>query len=159
MTNRELLIHLAEGVQSARDAESYVPIDPATGQSREWKSTVAESAEILSSVSLGIFVENRGGFSGGRRTVALADQTLRENALVGYAFEMIGLGAAIQTMWLAAEEHGLRGVFMGDVLIAEQTVQQALGMDGDLVGVLALGYSDGDPTPKTIEPDRAVWHC
>ena len=85
-----------------------------------------QSADVLAQVSLGLFVENIGAFSAGRHTVAAAPDAYRVNALVGYGFEMIGLGAAIQSMWLAAGELGLAGVFMGDVLIAEDAIRERL---------------------------------
>jgi nitroreductase len=160
VADRRTLSDLADAVQTAKDADRYVPIDPETGHARpDWPSTVAESAEVLRSVPLGLFVENRGAFSHGRRTVARAEDGIRENALVGYGFEMIGIGAAIQSMWIAAETLGLHGVFMGDVQIAETTIRERLGMAGDAVGVLALGYTSGSPTPKRLAEDRVVHHA
>lgn len=159
VTNRTTLRELADAVQYARDADSYVPIDPATGRRRtDWPSTVAESAEVLRSVALGLFVENRGSFSGGRATVAHAAASSRQSAVLGYSLELIGLGAAIQSMWLAAHASGLGGVFMGDVLIAEDTIRARLGADGDFVGVLALGYTTGAPAPKAMGEGRVVRH-
>lgn len=159
VTDRPLLAELADAVRGARGIERYVPIDPATGRPREdWDSTVVESAEVLAQVPLGLFIENRGKFSDGRRTVAAAAETVREDALVGYGFEMLGLGAAIQSMWIGARAQGLEGVFMGDVLIAEATIRRRLGMMGDLVGVLVLGYTSGRPSPKELADDRVVRH-
>lgn len=160
VSDRPLLRGLADAVQHAKDADSYVPVDPATGLPRaDWCSTVAESADVLRQVPLGIFVENRGPFSGGRPSLAAAPSDALEAALVGYTFEVIGLGAAIQNMWIAAQSHGLCGVFMGDIVIADATIRARLGMSGDLVGVLALGYSDGLPwIDRVYEPDRVVWH-
>jgi len=159
VTNRAILAGLAGAVEHAKGADLYVPIDPATGAPRPGlSSTVVESAEVLRSVALGLFVENRGNFSGGRGAVASAGHENRRSALVGYALEMVGLGACIENMWLAAHVHGLGGVFMGDVLIAEQTIRERLGMDGDPVGVLALGYSTGAPAPKPMGAARVVRH-
>lgn len=158
--DRKTLGGLADEVQCAKDADTYVPIDPETGEPRaDWPSTVSESAEVLRQVPLGIFVENRAPFSGGRAVLAGSGIQNIEAALVGYTFEVIGLGAAMQNMWIAAQAFGLRGVFMGDVLIAEQAIKKTLGMSGDLVGVLALGFSDGKPwIDRVYEPDRVVWH-
>ncbi len=79
-------------------------------------------------------------------------------ALTGYGFEMIGLGAMMQNMWLAARAQGLEGVFMGDVLVAEAAIQSRLGFRGDLVGVLALGYAfQQPPHPKEIKGE-VVYH-
>lgn len=156
--DRALLGEIADEVRAGHGRDSYVPIDPATGQSRDWSSTVVESADVLAQVSLGLFVENNGAFSAGRRTVAAAEDAYRVNALVGYGFEMVGLGAAIQSMWLAAGDLGLAGVFMGDVLIAEDAIRERLGFVGDLVGVLALGHTTGTPTPKAQADGRVVRH-
>jgi nitroreductase len=159
VTDTALLTELADAVQSARHAERYVPINPATGDARpDWPSSVSESADVLRQVPLGLFIENRGAFSDGRSAVASAREQVRENALVGYGFEMIGLGAAIQNMWLAATEQGLAGVFMGDVLIAEQQIRARLGMEGDLVGVLVLAFSPVEPGPRRLRLDRVVRH-
>jgi len=159
VTARSVLAELADAVQTGKDADQYVPFDPVTGMPHpEWPSTVAESAEVLRSVPLALFIENRGEFSHGRHRVANVPDDLREEALVGYGFEMIGLGAAIAYMWLAACELGLGGVFMGDVQIAEDAIRRRLGMRGDAVGVLALGYTTMAPRPKELGTDRVVHH-
>ncbi|MBE2318355.1 nitroreductase family protein [Solirubrobacter sp. CPCC 204708] len=158
VTSRATLGEIADAVDSARGAETYVPIDPATGLPRDYESSVSESAQVLRGVSLGLFVENRGRFSDGRRVVASAADGVRENALIGYSLEMVGLGATIQNMWLAASALGLAGVFMGDVLIAEEMIRERLGLAGDLVGVLALGYTEAESFPKRLGEDRVVLH-
>jgi len=151
---------LADAVQSANDIKEFVPADPATGLPREdWSSTVIESAGVLRMASICIFIENLGAFSDGRRAIAGARREHLENLLIGYSVEIIGLGAAIENMWLAANAHGLGGVFMGDVLIAEEDIRQRLHMRGDLVGVLALGYCDGRPVGERVFLDgRVVRH-
>lgn len=138
--------------QTSESKQDFVPHDPSTGQARtSYASTVSESAEVLRQVPLGIFIENRGKFTNSRQNVAEAERSVIHRALIGVGLEYIGLGASIQSMWLAAQSHGLRGVFMGDVLIAEDYIRDELGMSGDLVGVLALGHSDAQPTQKVIQ--------
>lgn len=159
VTDASTLAEAADAVQGAKHAASYVPVDPATGRARpDWQSTVAESASVLRQVGLGLFIENSGRFSDGRRNIAHAADDVREDALVGYSFEMIGIGAAVQNMWLAAQSLGLAGVFMGDILVAESWFRQRLEMVGDLVGVLAIGYSEGGPAPRRLAQDRVVVH-
>jgi nitroreductase len=158
VTSRTTLDEIAEAVDHGKGAETYVPIDPATGEPRDYASTVSESAEVLRQVTLGLFVENRGRFSDGRHAVAQASDQVRENAMIGYGLEMVGLGATIQNMWLAASSLGLAGVFMGDVLIAEEMIRDRLGLAGDLVGVLALGYTSAESFPKQLADDRVVIH-
>jgi hypothetical protein len=52
---------------------------------------------------------------------------------------------------------------MGDIAIAERTVQRLLDFSGDLAGVMAFGYSDFSPPPPMDAPPladtaRVVWH-
>lgn len=146
---------LAGAMLDADGIEQFVPLDPATGRKREeWPSTVAESAAILRSADVAIFIENAGAFSRSRSVVASVPRDLLEDALIGFSLEMIGLGAAVENMWIAATALGLSVAFIGDVLVAEEVVQQRLGLGGDLVGVLTLrsltspaGEESASPSP------------
>lgn len=152
VTDRALMHAAAEAARSSPEIEGYVPHDPATGQPRtEYSSTVLESCGVLESVPLAIFIENRGPFSSGHRRMATASSQNREAALMGYGLEMLGIGAAIQNLWLAANDNGLSAAFLGDLVIAEWPIKELLKMKGDLVGVLALGYAD----TATERPARA----
>jgi nitroreductase len=143
VTDGLLLDALARDVESSSNIDSYVPYDPATGRPRaEWPSTVLESAAVLRDARVGIFIENTGAFSRGRETLLSASAQALAGSIQGYTFEVLGIGAAIQSMWIAAVAHGLSGVFMGDVVIAETAIKRRLGIERDLVGVLALGYVD-----------------
>lgn len=158
--DQAMLAMVADAMVTNGRATEYVPLDPVTGApSATYASSVVESATALRDATLGIFVENDGSFSGGRATVARARQDILDEVLVGYAFELIGIGAAIQNMWLSAHDLGLAGVFVGDVVIAEASVRERLGMTGDLLGVLALGFSDAEPhAAKEIKEGRVVIH-
>jgi nitroreductase len=164
VTDRPMLCSLADSVEHADGADEYVPHDPATGRPRTaYVSTVRESAQVLREVSAAIFVENRGLFSNGRSALAGASRPVLADSLVGFSLEMIGIGAAIENMWLAAEALGVRVAFMGDVVIAEDDIRRRLGIAGDLVGVLALGFSDV-PVPAGRQrlderhAEHVVWH-
>ncbi len=158
VNNRETLNTIADVVQSAKSGERYTPINPTTGNPRQWSSTTVESAQVLREVSVGLFVENEGAFSGGRQAVINADATHRNSAVTGYGFEMIGLGAAIQNMWLSAHAQGIEGVFMGDVAVVEPYIRKSLRFRGDLVGVLALGYTVQPPHPKSLKENAVIYH-
>lgn len=128
-------------VERSQGIEGYVPHDPTTGRPRpEYRSTVLESAAVLRAAPAGIAIESRGVFSGGRHTLLNATPAALAASIVSYGFELVGVGAAIQNVWLAAESLGLGGVFIGDVLIAEAEIHKTLGIEGDLVGIFALGY-------------------
>ena len=148
----ERLEAIADDVASAPGGEAYTPHDPATGSARPaWSSTVQESADVLRTVPAAIFVENLGPFSGGRQALLGAPPKARALAIVGYELELAGLGAAIQSMWLAAVGFGLSAVFMGDVAVAEPAIARRLGLTGDLLGALALGYATvADEPPRQV---------
>ncbi len=157
VTDEVMLNAIADAVISAEGKESYVPADPLTGESRNYVSTVVESALVLKEAPLGIFIENLGVFSRSRRDVADSPREHRENVLLGFSFEILGIGAAIENMWIAAVELGLAGVFMGDIVIAEPFVKEALHFSGDLVGALALGPSQSRAlTPKPALDGRVI---
>lgn len=157
--NRELLKEMSREVIASKSSRKFVPQDPTTGEPRiDLLDTVDESAHVLGNVPVGIFIENSGIFCVDRATVANARPESREGAIFGFGLEYIGLGACIQNMWLTATACGLSGVFMGDVAIAEQYIKERLGMIGDLVGVLALGYSDLKIDPTPAKQGRVIWH-
>jgi nitroreductase len=163
VTDRSLLLDLADAVEHADGKPEYVPKDPATGKPRDYDSTVAESAQVLREVPVAVFIENRGVFSNGRESVAHAPPEARSEAVVGFMFEIVGIGAAIENMWITACSMGIGGTFMGDVVIAEETIRCMLGLRGDLVGVLALGWpSSADDQPKRDvdgqRRDLVIWH-
>ena len=164
VSDRDVLKELATAVMCAEGADSYVPNDPETGRPRpDWPSSVAESAATLAAVPLGIFIENLGAFSKGRATLAAIPQDNLRRSLVGYTFEVIGIGGALMNMWLAANALGVQGSFMGDICVAERVIGARLGLQKDLVGVLALGYSTAGPPPNrqqydTSDETRVVWH-
>lgn len=135
---------IASLVDAGKHKEN-VPIDPSTGLPRQWESTVSASAKVLQAANVGIFIENRGPFSGGRDNLANSPAEHRKDAILGYTFEAIGIGAMIQNMWLAGRTHGIEGVFMGDPVGASgEDIKSELSMQGDLIGALALGYADID---------------
>jgi len=164
VTDRALLARIADSVVNHRASSTYVPHDPATGLPRpEYRSTVVDSGEVLSAVPLAVFVENLGPFSRGLDGLVATDERGLRSALFGYGLEMVGVGAAIENMWLAAHALGLSAALLGDVAIAEPEIAAVLGLTGDLVGVLAVGESRDPPyppmdTPALPEIGRIVHH-
>ena len=141
--DRELMVAIAVAAEHSEDVDRWVPSDPRTGLPHgHWPSSVRESADILRSAAVGILIENRGVFSGGRQVLANATPTALAASLLGYSFELVGIGAALENMWLAANSLGISAAFLGDLAIAESTARQLLAFEGDMVGILVLGYSD-----------------
>jgi len=159
VTDTELLTAVADRIRRSKHAEVFVPHSPKTGEPRpEYRSSVIESADILEAAPLGIFIENQGLFTDSRAETERALRAGGPSTLIALSLEFVGFGAAMENMLLAAQAFGVRGVFMGDALIAEEFIKVALGMEGDLVGVISLGYSEADPDPKVVNRDNMVWH-
>ena len=163
VADRKLLTEMADTAAASEGADTYTPRDPLTGAPwPNWDSTVELSGDVLRDCAVGIFIENLGIFSRGRKTLAAVPTSHLVGSLVGYTFEVLGVGTAVENMWIAATALGLRGSFLGDIVIAEDTIREHLALKGDLVGVLALGYTQADPEwVKEInvgDPNKAVWH-
>jgi nitroreductase len=152
---------IADVVELTPGADRYAPSDPSTGQLRHWPSSVTESANFLRHAAAAIFIENRGAFSNGRQALVDTKPARLPDALVGYTFEVLGLGAAIQNMLLAASALGIQGRFMGDIVLAEEYIKARLNIETDLIGVVVLGYSDVALPPRTVDTENGtyvVWH-
>lgn len=165
VTSTGTLDQIAMIVEFSSGIEEYVPHDPRTGEPHpHWSTTVRESAAVLREVPAAIFIENRGVFSGGRPTLRNANSAALAGSLTSYAFECVGIGTALENMWLAAISLGLSASFVGDVAIAEDAIAEELVISGDLIGVLALGYSTAQPSPVLPSPpetqtdEPVVWH-
>ena len=158
ITDGHTLDHIASLILAAEDKDSFVPSDPKTGSPRAtYDSSVRESAHVLQHVPAAIMVENLGRFSYNRRTLAQTEPQFMDNALLGFALEMVGIGAAIENMWLAATSLGLGAVFMGDVLIVEDSIKRLLDVQGDIIGALALGHSSAmDVGPRRLKDGRVT---
>lgn len=156
---------IADAAARAEGVDQYVPHDPRTGHpSPHWSSTVLESADVVREVPAVVLIENRGVFSAGRVGLVQASREALARSLTGYGFEVMGLGAALQNMWLAANSLGIGVAFLGDLNIAEDEIRAMVGLEGDLMGVIALGYAPLEAPPRR-EPPRetqadapVVWH-
>lgn len=156
VTARPILEQFAGLMEDAEGIDSYVPSDLATGMpSPGLRSSVLESAAILRQAPVAIFVEDTAIFTGGRQALARSSPESLRKSMVGYAFEVMGVGAAVENMWLAAVAHGVSAVFLGDVLIVEREIARRLGVNRDLLGALALGYGQADPPQDCRPADNA----
>ncbi len=159
--DRQQLEFIANAASSAPGVEDWVPHDPRTGRpDPRWTSTVSESAEVLREVPCAILLENLGTFSRGKRELAVAPPDSFAAALDGYAFECMGMGTALENMWLAANALGLQAAFLGDTVIAEAAVAKRFGLTGDLMGVLCVGWaaSASRRSPAETADQSVVWH-
>ncbi len=162
VASRRLLDDIAGAMETSPGIDEYAPSDPATGEPKSGLvSTVLASAEILRGVPAAVFIETAGTLGHARRALLAATPEGREASLIGYTFEVMGLGAAMENMWLAAEAFGLSAVYLGDVIIAERFLEQHLLVSGELAGALALGFSEHRGPQKQsrhLDEECVVWH-
>lgn len=158
VTDRNTNNYISKLLLSSSEAGGAVPLDPKTGERLEkYIPTSLESIAVLESAPVSVYIENIGPYSGGRNNI-LNSKHLKES-IYSYEFEMVGIGAAIENILLAAHAYGLGGVFMGDVVIEKKSIEEYLGMKGDLLGVIALGNpAQTKLWDKPLEKDRIIWH-
>lgn len=162
---RATLDAIASAAETATGIDEFVPHDPLTGRPyAAWQSTVRESAAVLREVPCAVAIENRGVFSRGIATLASIPPQALASSLMAFGLENIGLGAAIENMWLAANSLGVSVAFLGDLAIADPAARELLALEGELVGVLAMGHATGtlpprrEPPASTQTADPVVWH-
>lgn len=154
ITSRGVLDSLAAAAEAADDG-TYVPPDPLTGEpSPLFESSVRESAAVVRAAPAAIALENRGVYIRDTEYLASRGPETIARMLTAYGLEVMGLGAALENMWLAANALGVQAAFLGDLAIASPAARDLLGLEGDLVGVLALGYPDVAPTRAAMHPTR-----
>lgn len=165
VTARETLDAIALAAETADDADTYVPPDPLTGEpSPLFQSTVHESAAVLREVPCAIALENRGVYIRSTEWLASREAPIIARTLTAYGLEVMGLGTALENMWLAANSLGVGVAFLGDLAIANDAARPLLGLEGDLVGLVALGYSSAtpparrEPAASTQSDSPVVWH-
>lgn len=155
VTDRRALAYIAKAMRESPRVTTYVPHDPLTGLPRpEYRSTVIDSSNVLDDVPAAIVIEHVAPFTHSIDVLTTTDRRHLPSAIFGLALEMIGVGAALENMWLAALDQGYQACFLGDVAIAEGAIKELLGFEGDVLGALAIGRSDAAPVSPMDSPAR-----
>jgi nitroreductase len=95
------------------------------------------SLDIIKKSPLLILVFNNCPFSKGEKNI------LRESSLEifhDYVIEMIGIGAAIENILLAAHVSGLGGVCLRDICVYSEEIKKRYGIPHDLICAIAIGH-------------------
>jgi nitroreductase len=146
--NKKLIDKLGDILVKSKNLQAE-PSDPITGKIKAgFKSSIYASGEIIKKAPLLIVIENTCPFSGGRSTVI---NSKYKNGINGHDSELIGLGAAIENMSLAACALGLSSVIICDAIAEEEKVKKLLKIKGDLVGILPIGYPAYKLGPRRLE--------
>lgn len=66
--------------------------------------------------------------------------------------EILSIGAAVENLLLCAEEMGLGACPMVDPTVAEQEINEVVGLSGRLMCVIPVGKSAYTPRDKTMKP-------
>jgi nitroreductase len=69
------------------------------------------------------------------------------------------IGAAIQNMLLAAQELGIGSLWICDVFYAYKELRSWLGVEGEMIAAISLGYADEGPgaRPRRTVDQVAKW--
>ena len=161
--DQSLLELLAQAVQQAPGADEYVPHDPETVARGPHMCQPSASQPRCCAMFPPPYSLRTGACSARPDTLAKVSRPALAASLVGYGLEMIGIGACVENMWLAAEALGVQVAFMGDVVVADDEIRRRLRIAGDLVGVLALGYSAVSIPGRRqsldeSDPNHVIWH-
>lgn len=70
--------------------------------------------------------------------------------------EAMSVGAAVENMLLEACALGLGTLWIGNTFLTYDAVCAALGVSGQLLGVVALGYADEEPAARPRKPSEEV---
>ena len=112
-----------------------------------------------------MFIETAAYFLyGGRRGLSDVPRDGLMQTITGYGVEMVGIGAAMERVWIAAVSLRVSAAFLADLVIAEEQIKAELAITGDVVGALALGYSRAVPRQlfcrrlRRWQPSPVVWH-
>lgn len=157
---------LKQAIEAARLA-------PSSKNDQPWRFIVlghGSRERMLSAMESGIRTRMEDG--GDRKLLAGALHTLRimksapalvlvENTFGGdpmgevsglaHAMEMLNLvsvGAAVENFLLEAESLGLGTLWIGFTIMAYREIVEALGIEGQLTGALAVGFPDEAPEPR-----------
>lgn len=143
--NKEKIKQLAEILINSKNTQAE-PSDPRTGKIRKgFVASINASGEIMKNAPLLIIVENTCPFSHNRKEVM---KSKFSNGINGHDSEFISLGAAIENISLAVHALGLSTVIIADIIAEETRIKKILGIKGDLVAVLPIGYPAYKVTAK-----------
>lgn len=149
--NKDLINELGDIMVNSENLYSE-PCDPWLGKINDkFRASIKASGFITKKAPVLIVVENTCPFSHNR--AAVMKGRFEGRAIGGHDSELISLGAAIENISLAAHALGLGTVIICDILAEEEKVKQKLGLKGDLIAFLPLGYSSQKPGPKDINVD------
>ncbi|MFH1356802.1 MAG: nitroreductase family protein [bacterium] len=148
--NREMIKKIGLILENSKNTHDE-PSDPKTGKVREgYAPSVTASGVIIEKAPLVIFVENTCPFSHNRAEVI---KSKYKNAIKGHDSEMLSLGACLQNICLASYALDLGTVIIADVVCEETILKKLLGIKGDLVAALPIGYPAYHPKPRKAELD------
>jgi len=107
------------------------------------------SLDIIKDSQALILIFNRGPFTGGSKE---RGKDPSRDVLIGN--ELVGIGACMENMLLAAHAIGLGAVAMMDIWPAAERIKAEYSIDYDFVVGLAIGKSDFSSPKRKIEPEK-----
>lgn len=146
--NREVKERLAKAIETA-----LAQISKDAGQSEDWLEGPRRSATFFAAAPVLIAVSTERYRSKVDETLAAAGHPQSFIDELRCRPDLQGIGAAIQTMLLAAHEKGLGTCWMTGPMAARPELEKILGITPprSLAAFVALGYPDQTPGPKRLK--------
>jgi nitroreductase len=120
--------------------------------------SVRISATVVRQVPVLVVISNASPMSGGISNIISTvlttggDTEETWNRIIPFVDEVLSIGAAFQNMCLAAHALGIGSLWIGDIFIAWKDVCAVLGIKGDLMGAVSLGYANTTPPARPRRP-------
>lgn len=113
--------------------------------------TTKASVEIIQNAPVLLLIFNRSTFIGGRKKLENAVSKGDYEKIATYEKEMLGIGACMQNILLAAHSLGLGAVALGDIYPAEPMIKKTFKIKYDLSIGIAIGYPAYEPGKRIID--------
>lgn len=142
---------VAEWMKEVANTGTNMPWNPRTNQPREeLKDSTAGSAKAILEAGALIMIFNRAPFSYGFK-----EMEKKPKFLYTFTTEILGIGAAVENILLAAHGLGLGAFFISDIYPCKSKIKEKYRLDYDLIGAIAVGYPAYKLTPRKLKKEFA----
>ena len=140
---------IADWTAELVNKRNYGPSDPVTGKVLKTATdSTAASVKIIKEANALILIFNRAPFT---KNIGTVVKNLSSKTLYTYLLEIVGIGAAVENMLLAAHGLNLGAVFLCDIYPAQKMIKKFFKIKYDLVGAIALGHPAYRLPPRALE--------
>jgi len=131
---RSLLVEMEKGLRRERDGKTLLPKSHTALPDAFHTLNVMREAPVL------IIIVNQNGKS--------PFQSIDPEERIAEVCDTLSIGASVQNMLLTATELGYGTLWIANTCFAYDELVQHIGIPGQLVGAISLGYPNEHPYPR-----------